>query len=92
MIVNNPTDKDITVKLKGVTYTVKANDSLSNVPDKQALYWKELHNFLTLKETANVVETIPEEVVEIPAEDVKEEIAEEEIIPVVEESEEEIIK
>lgn len=64
MIVKNPTDKDVTVMLKGVNYTVKANDILSGVPEEQALYWKGLHNFLTLSEEAKMVETTPKEVKE----------------------------
>lgn len=75
MIVKNPTKEDITVMLKGVKYTVKANDSLSGVPEEQALYWRGLHNFLTLSEEAKKVVVEPEEVVK--EEEVKEEVKEE---------------
>jgi len=95
MIVNNPTDKDITVKLKGVIYSVKAKDSLSNVPKEQALYWKGLHNFLILSdETKKVAETatVEEPVEEILSDEVVEETQEGEAVPSAEEPEEEIKK
>lgn len=90
MIVNNPTKENITVMLKGVTYTVKANDSLSGVPEEQALYWRGIHNFLTLSEEVKMVETKLEEEKEdepIKEEETVEETKEEEVV---EEAKEEV--
>jgi len=88
MIVKNPTKEDITVQLKGVKYTVKAQDSLEGVPEEQAVYWKrQLHNFITLsaekkvqevkEEKEEIKEEVKEEVKEGEVEEEKEEVKEE---------------
>lgn len=78
MKITNPTDKTIKVQVKGISYEVSANDSISNVPKEHAIYWKEqLHNFIEVSEeftgeTAPIVETVPE-----ATEDVVTEVTEE---------------
>lgn len=79
MKVYNPTDKSITVMIKGDTYTVGADSAISNVPSEVADYWvSSLHNFLVISEdtvTPEVIEEVKEEVKEVVEE--KEEVVEE---------------
>lgn len=58
MIVKNPTDSEISIQYKGVTYSVPANGE-SRVPAEVATYWKtKIHAFVELSEESNpVVET-----------------------------------
>lgn len=60
MKVINPTNNDIVVKFYGITYTVKANSELSNVPKEIASKWKEeIHNFLKIEKDSEKI-VIPE--------------------------------
>lgn len=55
MKIYNPTDKSITVTIGGDEYTVEADSTLSNVPQKAAEYWvSALHNFLVVSEDVAV--------------------------------------
>lgn len=85
MIVKNPTDKEISVTIKGSTYTVPANGENSNVNDEHAVHWKtHIHHFIELKQGSDVKETTEEviteespkeeEVIETPKEEVIEEV------------------
>lgn len=49
MKVINTIDKEISVKIKGVSYTLPALGELHNVPQEHAEYWKgSLHNFIKI--------------------------------------------
>ena len=99
MKIVNPTDKEITIQVKGgVKYTVVANGELLGVPMEHAVFWKGLHSFLQLTEeisdeVVEVVEEVKEEVVEVveePEEEVKEE--EEEVEETIKEKVKKVIK
>jgi hypothetical protein len=78
MILVNPTDNDITVKIEGIEYTAPANGGVE-LPEAHAKYWKErLHSFMELAEDAP-----KEKKIDAPVEEKVEEVAE-----VVEEKEE----
>lgn len=70
MIIKNPINQDLTVKIFGVTYTVPAKGTLSGVTEQVATYWRNrLHNFISIdnetKDTKNEkVEEVKEEAVE----------------------------
>lgn len=58
MIITNPTKNDISVVIKGIKYTIKAEDSLERVPEDHARYWQEsLHKFLQLKKDKDEVKS-----------------------------------
>lgn len=75
MIVKNPTDKDVSIVIGGVTYTVEAGGETS-VSEAVATKWVGTHAFLSLsqetgkpeEETENVVPK--EEEVAVSEEDV----------------------
>lgn len=51
MKIINPTDKDISVQIKGVKYTVAAYGELNDVRREHAEYWQTmLHPFLKVEE------------------------------------------
>jgi len=77
LIVINPTDKDISVQIKGTVYSVDANGQLSGVPKEIAEYWKDrTHNFITVEaegEVVGVTKKIDEQVKEVTEDVSKEE-------------------
>lgn len=78
MKVKNPTNEEITVQIKGLTYIVKAEGELSNVPAEHAEYWKNnLHNFIIIEKENSKVTSKVKEVIEEVIEEVKEEVKEE---------------
>lgn len=59
MKITNPLDKDISVSYRGVDYTVDANSSINNVPDKAAIYWKSMiHNFIIISSDSEPVKEV----------------------------------
>lgn len=94
MKITNPTKNKIEgIKIGENTYSIDAEGTLNNVPEKDARYWQEnLHKFLVLKKDS-LEEVSKKEVVEIPTpvipavtETVSEEIIKEEESPVVAEN------
>ena len=58
MKIINPTDSEITILYKGVTYTVPANGFVLDVPKDAAEYWvNHLHQFLIVEDPSAQVET-----------------------------------
>lgn len=58
MKIINPTDRDISCRIKGVSYVVEAKGALSGVPMEHAKHWKEMiHSFIVLQED-DAVETV----------------------------------
>ena len=50
MIVKNPTNNRIEVRIQGVDYVVEANDEIKGVPAAHADYWVSmLHSFLIVE-------------------------------------------
>lgn len=90
MIVTNPTNKDISVVILGVEYTVPAKGSISGVSQETAYYWQnKLHGFLIVENEsestkkdikAKVQEIIDSEETEKPEDEVTEdEVVEEKV-------------
>ena len=50
MKIKNPTNNALKVQIKGISYEVGANDSISNVQKEHAEYWKTLHAFIEVSE------------------------------------------
>ena len=88
MQIKNPINEAITgVKIGENIYSIEANGTLDNVPEKDARFWQEnLHKFLILRK--DKLEEVKEvEVVEIPTPKVEEVVSDEIIVPEVVEEE-----
>jgi hypothetical protein len=84
--VVNPTKEDLTIMVKGVSYTLGAEGSLDMIPEFVAKHWEGLHAFLKFEKMKSVPvsrlqEELPvvEEIVIEKVEEVVEEIAEEKV-------------
>lgn len=71
MVIYNPTDGEISVIIKGVTYTVGAKQEISGVPPEAAKYWLEkLHKFIVVRNEGSVsARDIPTKTEEIVSKD-----------------------
>jgi len=90
MQIKNPINSDIKVSIKGESYFLPANGTLSNVPEAHARQWQEsLHKFLILKK--DELEAVVKETIEItkPEVEVEKEILED-LGEVIEEKKEEV--
>lgn len=86
----NPIDKDLSVQIRGVNYSIEAKGYLSNISKEDAKYWQEhIHNFLIIEDGSSAKkEEVKKEVPVI--EEVKEVIIDEE--PIKEEILEEVVE
>lgn len=65
MIILNPTDKEISVSIEGITYTVAPLGEISSVPVEHAMYWQtKLHNFIKIKDEVKKISEKIKEVIE----------------------------
>lgn len=74
MIVKNPTDKQIEVRIYGENYVLPANGQIDNISEKAAQYWKEhLHEFIVVKDYIEAAKDKEEKTVEKVKKTVKKE-------------------
>lgn len=69
MIVRNPTKENISIKIQGRLYTVKARDELPGVPENHAKHWQRIHSFIQVSGEGKPVIPPVEAKVEVKKED-----------------------
>lgn len=75
--VVNPTNDDLTIMVKGQTYTLPASGSLDMIPEFVAKHWEGLHAFLRFEKMKSVpVSKLPEEISVISEVEIKEPMVE----------------
>lgn len=74
MIVKNPTDNDIAVRINGNEYFVPANDEIAGVLAADAKYWQTaLHKFLVVEDDGPVAPMDEQAAADAEAQKVKDE-------------------
>lgn len=61
MILRNPTDKFLAVRIFGTEYTIEPGGKSVDMPEASARYWSEvLHKFLTIEREVKEVDKVKE--------------------------------
>ena len=56
MILKNPTDNEVSVKILGIEYKIRANSDISII-DEVGIVWKEIHGFLQIGTESVITES-----------------------------------